>query len=180
MEKKILLLKALKTIFVLIFLFATIYLVRTSINYFRDKNIFENSKNINFKFLKSKNKSHGGANELIIKNIGENKIDTLNIEKLITDSKKRDEILAKSKDSLGIEMVVVEQVDGEIVIDNKKYSSYTKTEFEAVKEKKQTSYMQAFLLTIGIMLSTFIGTAFANKASKKKSRNRRSKISKKR
>jgi len=179
MEKKLVFFKTLRVVLILVFVAATIYLVRTSIYYFKDKHLFENSNIINLKFVKSSSKSHNAPKELIIKNLTENSTDTLNLDKLVPDKAKQAEILDQSVNSQGVDLVVIEQDNGEVVIDNKKYTSYTKAEFEEVKAENKNKYVQAFLLTIAIMIVTFVGTAFANKAANKKTRNRKSKPKKK-
>ncbi len=175
MEGQNLLLKTLRTFFLLAFIFTTIYFIRVAVNFYKDNKLFDNSLTINLKFLKSNNRAANAPKELILENINENFKDTIRLETLVPDKTKQNTILEQSQNETGVEMIIVQQEDGNIVIDNKKYASYSKIEYEEAKDIQKRSYMSSLLLTFGIMIFTFGGTAAANKVMNRKTRNRKSK-----
>ena len=109
MENQTIWLKTLKTLFILIFILASVYLVRISIIYFQENNILNNHKQINLKFLQNTDKKSGNQEfemQIEIEDLQKSTIDTLSIENLIPDENKRLKIIDENKIEEPIQLIV--------------------------------------------------------------------------
>jgi len=173
--------KIFKVIFLITLAGGIIYAGIISFSFFKQNSKFNNHRELSFKIIQSNLKKSKGTEvekQLELEDLQDNTIDTISIENLIPDKTLRTDIINKTPVNEPVKIIVVEDSEGEILLENTSYISYTETEYSNVKNEQKNKYIRSLGITSMILFTTFSGNLVATRIAKKNSKKKKRKKNK--
>jgi len=176
MENKSIIFKITKVLLLSITVFSTFFLIWKSIHFFKENSKLGSFKEINLKILRnnqSKSLNPDADKQIEIENFEKNLTDTISLEKFIPDKTKRMEMINETPIEQSVKIIMIEETDGDVMLENVNYKSYTENEFLEVKTESKSKYIRSLGLTTLILVTTFSLNGITNRIFNKKSKNKK-------